>query len=88
MSLKVLVTAVTAEVTSLSLVVPAILSKRVVLISLKTNEGATGHVSAPLLHPFSSIKARFTVPAVPLTRVSARAAEFVSEDSTRARTAG
>jgi hypothetical protein len=49
MSLKVLATAVTAEVTSSRLVVPAILSKRVVLISLKTNEGARGHVSAPLL---------------------------------------
>jgi hypothetical protein len=48
MSLKVLIAAVTAEVTSASLVVLAILSKRVVLISLKTNEGATGHVSAPL----------------------------------------
>jgi hypothetical protein len=55
----------------------SLLSKRVVLISLKTNEDAKDTFLRPFCTPFRQFKARFTDPAVPLTRVSKRAAEFV-----------
>ena len=51
------ITAVTAEVASSSLVVPAIHSKRVERISMKPTRVQKGAFLHPLLHPFSSIRA-------------------------------
>src|SRR6266536_6430073 len=56
----------------------------------ETKEGATGHVSAPFLHPFSSIRVPFSRQAVPqrsYTCVCLEATAFVSEEKTSASTA-
>ncbi len=52
-----------------------------------TNGGAKGHVSAPFLHPFSSIKAIFTFALCRTWLRHAGAVEFVPEVNTRASTA-
>src|SRR6266566_2751685 len=54
---------VTAEVASSSLVVPAILSKRVRRLSLKPSRTQKGTFSCPLLCPFSS-RSNYPHPAV------------------------
>ena len=81
------INAVTAEVASSSLVVPAIHSKRVVPISLKPRRVQKGAILRPFCTPYCQLEPFSAVRLSRFARVYGTAMELVSEAKTNARTA-